>query len=483
MATVTKQNLGFLGADYQYKLVGAFMQDHKYFKDIYCIIEPNAFTETYLRGIVGIMKDYYEEYESVPSFDMVSIKIGEKLIHNDEDKMYYDETIEKLKSITCEGREEIESLGMKFFRQQEVILRANEMLKVAASGGSIEELEQCQNNIAEAISVKRRSLDISSPFESIDDDLSEENVVSIPTGISDLDEVLGGGLQLGKIGIIIGPSGFGKTSMTTCMAGNAAIHLCKANNFQGFKVLQIVFEDTKRDIHRKYISKVSQVETADLNKNEEITESVRAILKNSKDKKLINNNIEILRLESGEYSVSDIKKIIKQRINEGFKPDLVIIDYFECLAPEPGTARLDITERESKTMRKLENMAPELDIAIWVPTQGNRESFSTELLGMANMGGSIKKGQISHVVLSIAKTTEQKKENLATISLIKQRGGRDTISLENVYFNNGTCTIDCSKTTRFEDDLEYNDFVTEKEKEIQMEMLQKAQTEYKLHKS
>ena len=481
MAKIEKRTLGFLGADYQYRLVNSFVEDGKFFKDIYSVIEQNAFTEPCLRGIVGVMKDYYDATGSVPSYDMIVIKVREKLVHNDDDKQYYDETIDKLKRTSCEGRTEIENLGLEFFKQQEVIRCANEMIQSVVAGATMDEVSKYEQEMSDIFSVHRKEDSISSPFESIEDDLSEEHTVHIPTGVDKLDDVLGGGLEKGKIGLIIGPTGFGKTSMTTCYAANAATCLCEANNNEGYKVLQIIFEDTHRDIHRKYISKVSQVETADLNKDEETTDRVRDILANSKDKELINRNIRIVRFPSGEKSVADIKNYILKLTNEGFKPDLVIIDYFECIAPEPGTGKLDVTEREGRVMRKLENLAAELDIALWVPTQGNRDSIMSEIVTTDKMGGSIKKGQISHVIISISKTPEQKKEHKATISLLKNRGGRDTINLEGVYFNNGTCTIDCSEVVEFEDVLEYNEYATEKEKEIEREMIRDARRGYTLH--
>lgn len=482
MAKIEKRTLGFLGADYQYRLVSAFVDDPKFFKDIYSVIEQNAFTEPCLRGIVGIMKDYYVANESVPSYGMINIKVREKLVHNDDDMQYYDETLDKLKRTTCEGRQEIENLGLEFFKQQEIIRCANEMIQSVVAGASMDEVSQYEREMSDIFSVKRRDDDTTSPFDSMDEDLSKENAVYIPTGISKLDDVLGGGLEKGKIGLIIGPTGFGKTSMTTCIAANAATYKCEANNYEGYKVLQVIFEDSHRDIHRKYFSKISQIETADINKDEETTELVRSILMNSKEREIINNNIKIVRFPSGEKTATDIKNYILKQMNEGFKPDLVVIDYFECVAPEPGSAKLDITEREGKTMRKLENIAPELDIALWVPCQGNRESIMTEIVTTDKMGGSIKKGQISQVIVSISKTTEQKKQNLATISLLKNRGGRDTINLEGVYFNNGTCTIDCSGVTEFDDVLEYNEFATEKEKEIQRDMIRDARRSFNLHK-
>lgn len=481
MDRIKKDNLGFLGADYQYKLVSAFIHDKKYFEDIYSIIEPNAFTEPCLRGIVGVMKDYYDNNNSVPSFDTILIGVRNKLVNTESDKDYYDEIIDALKSISCEARDEIESLGMKFFKQQGVIKEASEMLQKVKNGANIDELEVSLQEIADVLNIKRHNSNITSPLENIEGDLSQENITTIPTGVSRLDETLGGGLDKGKLGLIIGPTGFGKTSMTTCFAANAACFQCEQNNNEGYKVLQIVFEDSHRDIHRKYFANISKIENSDMNKSEEITEKVRLALKSSSRSEFINNNIRIERFDSGEKTATDIKNEIKRITNEGFKPDLVIIDYFDCLAPEPGYSKLDVTEREGKTMRKLENMAVELDVAIWLPTQGNRDSIMSELVTTDKMGGSIKKGQIAQVIISITKSVEQKKENKATISLLKNRGGRDTITLEGVYFNNGTCIIDCSEVVEFDDILAYNENATFKEEQIRQDYIKELREPYKLN--
>jgi len=58
------------------------------------------------------------------------------------------------------------------------------------------------------------------------------------------------------------------------------------------------------------------------------------------------------------------------------------------------------------------------------------------------MGGSIKKAQIGHVVVSIAKTLEQKEHNLATITLLKSRIGRDGVIFSNSKFDNEYLDID-----------------------------------------
>ena len=66
----------------------------------------------------------------------------------------------------------------------------------------------------------------------------------------------------------------------------------------------------------------------------------------------------------------------------------------------------------------------------------HNSSISSEIVNTDQMGGSIKKAQIGHVIISIAKTLLQKEHKLATMVLLKSRIGDDGIVFENCGFNN-----------------------------------------------
>ena len=474
---VNKSNLGYLGIDFQYRLIASFFNDQGFFSDLNTIIDQNMFTDQYLRSIVSIIKEYFLKYGSVPNYEMLQIKINEKGLSED-DMQYYAETIEKLKKAPIEGYKEIEDMAMKFFKQQNIIKVANK-LKTTAADGDISKYEECQRILEDALAIGRHLDDDEwHPFDSLDDDLSKEAVTTIPTGIDKLDEVLGGGLDKGKIGLIICPSGKGKTSLTTCFAGNAAICKTEQNDYQGFKVLQIVFEDRKRDMNRKVISKVTQVETRKINSSTEQENAIREMIANFPDRDLMNQNLLMKKLPTGEYTATDIKEIIKKKINQGYYPDLVIVDYLECIKPEPGTSKDDITEREGTTIRKFETMADELNIAMWLPSQGNRASMTSEVVTEDQIGGSIRKVQVAQVILSIARDTNDMKNNRATIAVLKNRSGAVN-TFNGIYFNNGTCTVNTESVIEFDDALSYNEYAREKDAETERNLIRQAAEQQK----
>lgn len=101
-------------------------------------------------------------------------------------------------------------------------------------------------------------------------------------------------------------------------------------------------------------------------------------------------------------------------------------------------------------MRKLENMAKDLQVAIWITTQGGRGSIVTDILKADQGGGSIKKQQIAQVIVSVARDLEGQNQNLATLALLKNRSGKAGKVFHNVKYNNGTSTISCDEVMEFE---------------------------------
>jgi hypothetical protein len=297
-------------------------------------------------------------------------------------------------------------------------------------------------------------------YELQDKALSNDYTVSIPTGIDVLDETLGVGLDKGKLGLLIAPAGFGKTSFTTAIDSFAATYKCEMNNNMGFKVLQIYFEDDDVDITRKHYSRLSQKEARFMKRLDKTErEEISDLLNNHKDKEMLKNNLRLKHFKTGTKTASDIEIFVKKLINQGFKPDLISIDYFECLAPEKGGYSTD-TEwtREGVTMRKLENMAKDLDCAIWIPTQGTKDSMnSPDVVRMDQASGSAKKVHVAQLILSIARAIGDIDKSRAVIGILKNRSGKSGKVFDNVYFDNGTCTISCSETRTFDEGLAWQE--------------------------
>ena len=460
---IDKTNLGYMGESYQYKLVKQFMEDKSCFKDLEPLIDQNMFTGQYLRIYVGTMLEYFRKYGCVPTYSSMSAELRQKS-HTQADIEFCDATIDKIRKTTSDGREQTISLATRFFRQQNIIKAANEAIRLAGNG-DLEHFEECEKLLKDALNAGvHEDFEEVMLYDGIENVLSDDFRITIPTGIGKIDESLNGGLGKGELAVIIGPTSFGKTSLTTSIAASGAVYKCEQNNNLGFKVLQIVFEDSVKQIQRKHFSKITQIEACNLSSPEYI-DLVKEQLKSYKDKDILNENLRIIRVKSGQKSVDDIIGIINKEINKGFKPDMVIIDYFECLRIT-GSNTMSKWDKESLMMRKIESIANELNIAFWVATQGNRDSINTDLVTMDKAGGSLGKVQIAHIIITITRSQEDIADNIATIAITKNRAGRAGRTFDGVYFNNGTCTISTDNIEEYDTTIEFNKKYIEKKEDI-----------------
>jgi replicative DNA helicase len=471
---IDKTNLGYLDVTYQYKLVKYFIEDNSFFEGIVSIVDPNAFTEPALRNFVGIIKDKYLTNSVVPSYEMIGIIVKSKA-KTAVDIEECDALIHKLKFETSyEGNIEVKDIALRFFKQQNMIRVANKILEIAGKG-DIDRYEECQALLDDATMAGQEEDFGFSIYDLKDKALSNDYTVSIPTGIIQLDEHVGGGLDKGKLGLLIAPAGFGKTSFTTAIDAYAATHRCDMNNHQGYKVLQIYFEDDDVDITRKHFARITQTEARFMKRLDVANrDELDKLLMSHPDKELIRENLRLKHFRSGTKSASDIEIFIKKLINKGFKPDLITIDYFECVKPEPGGSSTESQwTREGVTMRKFENMAKDLNCAIWIATQGNKDSInSPEVVRMDQAGGSIMKVQVAQFIISIARALDDIDKNKAVISILKNRSGKSGKIFQNVKFNNGTCTISCDEVSEFDDALIWKEEQTKREEISQIRLTQ-----------
>lgn len=454
---INKSDFGFLGIDYQYKLVKIFIEDPQFFQEISPLVNQNVFTEPILKIFVGTLKDYFKKYGVVPSYEVIKLVLNEKA-SNQTEIDEFSELINTLKRTSFEGNEFVKENALKFFKQQEMIKAANKLLKLVGTG-NIDKYDECKKIMDDAILIGQEDDLGCSPYDLLDQAMTKNYKWPIPTGISKLDEALNGGLDKGKIGLIIGSAGFGKSTFSTAIASYASTCQTELNNFEGYKVLQIYFEDDDVDIARKHFSRITQVEARKLASNQAETQEIRAVIENYEGKELMKKNLRIKRFNTSTKSASDIEAYIKRQINSGFRPDLVIIDYFECLLPEKGGYSTDSEwSREGRTMRKIENIAKDLNIAIWVPTQGNKGSInSPDVVTMDQAGGSIRKVQVAQVVISIARSIEDIDNSKATLAVLKNRSGKSGLVFRDIKFDNGRSTISCDEVKEYDSAKAYHE--------------------------
>lgn len=152
-------------------------------------------------------------------------------------------------------------------------------------------------------------------------DLRSENVrYNIrPTGWGDLDRRLNGGLGAGELGVIIAPTGFGKSYSLINMA-------CGAIR-QGYNALFYSLELSSFGLGIRADAHFSGIEIDEIQNRKD---EVRKILMEKRDSM---GNLKIRKFPTKSRTVGQLKTYTEKLRATGFKPDVIFVDYADIIKP------------------------------------------------------------------------------------------------------------------------------------------------------
>jgi replicative DNA helicase len=428
----TSKNFEYLGNTFQLQLLNQIIVDKEFSHSILDVIENNYFENKYFKIIIQMVKEYYLKYDHTPSFETLEQITKSELQQAVASKIVLD-TIKKIKDAPIDGVGFVQEKALKFCKQQELQKVMGKAQKII-DGGEFENYDTLEEMVKTALQVGAKDTSMMDVFSNLEQVLEDDYRHPIPMGIPGIDRLLKGGLAKGEIGVILAPTGVGKSTVLTKMA-NHAFNL-------GFNVLQIFFEDNPKVIQRKHFTLWTKVHPDDLSeKRDEVMARVKEI------EESMPNKLIMKKLPSDTMTMLQIKNQIRKMVSDGVKVDMIVLDYIDCVVPDKNLG--DEWKSEGSVMRAFEAMCHEMNLVGWTATQGNRSSISSEVVTTDQMGGSIKKAQVGHVIISVAKTLQQKELKLATIAITKSRIGDDGVVFENCKFDNAMIEIDTESSMTF----------------------------------
>jgi hypothetical protein len=129
-----------------------------------------------------------------------------------------------------------------------------------------------------------------------------------------------------------------------------------------------------------------------------------------------------------------IENYLEQLIEEGFRPDVLIIDHIDLLLPNSGE-RKDLFRAGEELAAEIKTIAERFDVVALVPTQVNREgnvqskrtkkksSLFEEVLHRGVISRSAAKIEYVDFFATLNITSEEKDENLLRLYVDKNRDG------------------------------------------------------------
>ena len=191
---------------------------------------------------------------------------------------------------------------------------------------------------------------------------NEEGIVGVPTGLTDLDNRLGG-LHKSDLIIIAGRPSMGKTALATNIAFNAARKI--QDDGKKSSIAFFSLEMSSEQLSTRIISEQSRIKSNDIRRGKISEEQFDKFIETSK-------NISELPLYIDETPAISIAALSNRarRIKRLFGLDLVVIDYIQLM--RANNAREGRVQEISEITQGLKALAKELSVPVLALSQLSR---------------------------------------------------------------------------------------------------------------
>lgn len=364
-----QDTLAKYGQSFQTKAISSLLTDVKLMDKLYDVIHEKFWEAEVNKWIVGEIIDYYEDYKKVPTVDVFKVRLQEV-----DDVGFQKRIVEQLKEAYVKVDEE----DLDYIKEEFTNFCINQNLKQAIydsvdllKAGSYDRIK---DKIDKAMKVgvdTELGHDYVLDYDKRTEDINRNTV---PSNWSVLDDVMDGGLGPGELGVVVAPSGVGKT-WVLCALGARAIQ-------QGKTVVHYSMELSEHYVGQRYDTIFTGIPSSDLLDNKQKVEDTI-------DK--IDGKLLIKYFPPKGVTSKTIEAHIEKMTANGNKPDMVILDYADLLLSYSNTS--DSTYQEQGgTYIELRGMGGELEIPIWTASQTNRCHLLTDKVDTRN--GKIEIGKI-----------------------------------------------------------------------------------------
>ena len=392
------------GPTFQSKLLTSLFTDKSFLQQVSDIIDPNMFENEANNFIVDSILNYFHEYKSAPSLEVMKVKVSE--IEND---LLKKTVVESLKEswlyVNSDDLDFIKEQAITFFKNQNIkkaIIESVELLKV-------NDFDRIKGKIDGALKAGTER-NVGHEYK---DDIEERykdsvrNVVK--TGWDVIDDIADGGLGKGELGVFVAPAGIGKSWALVNVGANAA----KA----GLNVIHYTLELNEAYVGLRYDSVMTGISAQDLKYS--IDEVKKLVGK-------MDGNLIIKQYPTKSASVSSIGAHIEKCKMQGMKPDMVIVDYADLLRDISGGR--EVRHMLGNIYEDLRGLAGEHDIPVWTASQANRSALEEDIIGAAKIAESYAKIMTADFVVSLSRKIEDKLAGTGRWHVIKNRFGPDGIT-------------------------------------------------------
>ena len=400
-----KPSFSKFGKDFQESLCQMILQDRPFADTIMEVLDINFLELHYLRVFIKKIFEYREEFGVHPTYRiMISIIRAEIEGENAATQQQLRNYFARIHDAQVSGSDYIKKISLEFCRKQklkEAMIKSVPLLEKS----SFDEIAKIINDAIKLGDHTDHGYDYLKDFERRFE-LKARNPISL--GWNDIDGLCKGGLGKGELGVVIAPTGAGK-SMVLVHLGAEALKLGKT-------VVHYTLELGDTVVASRYDSCITKIPLGQLHSfKEEIYEQVQDM----------EGTLIVKEYPTKSASTRSLRTHLEKLKMRDILPDMVIVDYGDLL--RPVSAQKEKRNELESIYEELRGLAKEFECCLWTASQTNRSGLNAEVITLESISEAFNKCFVSDFIFSLSRTVEDKQSNTGRIFVAKNRNGPDGI--------------------------------------------------------
>tara|TARA_Y100000592_G_scaffold101142_2_gene185946 strand:- start:645 stop:2030 length:1386 start_codon:yes stop_codon:yes gene_type:complete len=402
----TKEDFSKFGKSFQESLCHLILEDRPFADQIFEVLDINFLELTYLKVFVKKIQEYKKQYGVHPSKKIMTSIMRTGLTSEQESvqkllRDYFARILAKQDEI--DGTEYIKDTALDFCKKQklkEAMIQSVDLIKKS----SFDEVAKVINDALKLGTSNDIGYDYLADFERRFE-LKARNPIS--TGWTPVDKLTKGGLGSGELGVVIAPTGAGKSMVLVHLGAHALL--------RGKNVVHYTLELADTVVAGRYDSLITGYHLKDLRVfKEQIYDKVKEVP----------GKLVVKEYPTRSATVETIKNHLEKMKNHDFKPDLIIVDYGDLIRPEKFSK--DEKRHQLETIyEELRGISQIYECPIWTASQTNRSGLNAEVITMESISEAFNKCFVADFIFSVSRTIEDKQTNGGRIFIAKNRNGPD----------------------------------------------------------
>jgi len=399
-----RETFSRFGRHFQENMCQLMLEDRPFFDQISEVLNVNFFEKKYLQIFIETLMKFREQYSTHPNHEVMMALLTTELNHHDRAtaKQVRDYYARIHTSDGVEGAEWIKDKSIDFCRKQilkEAMIKSVKLIK----SSSFDEIEKVIQNAL------KLGTDNNFGHEYHKDALARFEIINrapISTGWDRMDEICKGGLGKNELGVVIAPTGAGKSMVL--------VHLASQALRQGKTVIYYTLELKDTAVGSRFDSCLTGIPLNDLrDRRDEVLDKI----------KKVDGTLIVKEYPTKSASVQTIKNHIEKLKKRGIEPDMILVDYADLLRParSSGEKRHELEE----IYESLRAVSQVYEIPVWTASQTNRGGLNAEVITMEAISEAFNKCFVADFIFSLSRTVQDKVNSKGRIFIAKNRNGPD----------------------------------------------------------